>query len=86
MTTLTIEFPKALTAELDAAVEAGWFENPAEAVLAAVRSFVSQRRYIWLADELAPGMNAAESDFVELNAASVIAEAKARKEAEASTP
>ena len=44
MTTLTLDFPDALTAELDAAVEAGWFENQAEAVRAAVRDFLSQGR------------------------------------------
>ena len=44
MTTLTLDFPDALTAELDAAVEAGWFENQAEAVRAAVRDSLSQRR------------------------------------------
>ncbi|MBL9130402.1 MAG: hypothetical protein JNG86_04335 [Verrucomicrobiaceae bacterium] len=42
---MTLDFPDALTAELDAAVEAGWFENQAEAVRAAVRDFVSQRRF-----------------------------------------
>lgn len=41
MTTLTLDLPEALTAELDAAVEAGWFANQAEAVRAAVRDFVS---------------------------------------------
>jgi Arc/MetJ-type ribon-helix-helix transcriptional regulator len=45
MTTMTLDFPDALTAELEAAVEAGWFENQAEAVRAAVRDFVSQRRF-----------------------------------------
>lgn len=44
MNTLTIELPEALTAELDAAVEAGWFANKAEAVRAAVRDFVSHRK------------------------------------------
>lgn len=44
MSTLTIELPEALTAELDAAVEAGWFANQAEAVRAAVRDFVSHRK------------------------------------------
>ncbi len=41
MTTLTLDLPEALTAELDAAVEAGWFADQAEAVRAAVRDFVS---------------------------------------------
>lgn len=39
-----------------------------------------QRRWTWLADELTPGMKAAESEFVPLDAASVIAEARARKQ------
>ncbi len=41
MTTLTLELSDALLQELDAAVEAGWFTNRAEAVRAAVRDFVS---------------------------------------------
>jgi hypothetical protein len=40
-----------------------------------------QRRWNWMEEELAPGMKAAEADFVPLDAASVIAEAKARKQA-----
>lgn len=44
MSTLTIELPEALTAELDAAVDAGWFANKAEAVRAAVRDFVNHRK------------------------------------------
>ena len=44
MTTLTLDLPEALTAELDATVEAGWFANQAEAVRAAVRDFVSHRK------------------------------------------
>jgi Arc/MetJ-type ribon-helix-helix transcriptional regulator len=42
VSTLTLELPDALTAELDAAVEAGWFASQAEAVRAAVHAFVSQ--------------------------------------------
>lgn len=60
MTTLTIKLPKALTAELDAAVGAGWFENKADAVSAVAWEFVSKRRWTWLADELAPAMAASE--------------------------
>ncbi len=41
MTTL---LPEALTAELDAAVEAGWFTSQAEAVRAAVRDMMSHRK------------------------------------------
>ncbi len=46
MTTLTLELPEALTAELDAAVEAGWFANQAEAVRAAVQDFVDHGRLV----------------------------------------
>jgi Arc/MetJ-type ribon-helix-helix transcriptional regulator len=41
VSTLTLELPDALTAELDAAVEAGWFASQAEAIRAAVHDFVS---------------------------------------------
>lgn len=44
MTTLTLDLPDALTAELDAAVESGWFESKADAVRAAVRDFVDHRQ------------------------------------------
>ena len=44
MTTLTLELPEALSAELDAAVEAGWFTSQAEAVRAAVRDLMSHRK------------------------------------------
>lgn len=44
MSTLTVELPEALTAELDAAVEAGWFANQSDAVRAAVRDFVNHRK------------------------------------------
>ena len=44
MTTLTLDLPEALTAELDAVVEAGWFTSQAEAVRAAVRDLVSHRK------------------------------------------
>ncbi len=40
MSTVTVELPDALAAELDAAVEAGWFPNQAEAVRAAVLEFL----------------------------------------------
>lgn len=41
---MTLELPHALSAELDAAVEAGWFADPSEAVRAAVRDFVNHRK------------------------------------------
>jgi len=44
MTTLTLELPEALSAELDAAVQSGWFESQAEAVRAAVRDLMSRRK------------------------------------------
>jgi Arc/MetJ-type ribon-helix-helix transcriptional regulator len=44
MSTVTLELPDALSAELDAAVEAGWFTSQAEAVRAAVRDFVVHGR------------------------------------------
>lgn len=44
MSTLSIELPEALTAELDAAVEAGWFDSRAEAVRAALRDFMDHRK------------------------------------------
>ncbi len=44
MITLTLDLPEALTAELNAAVEAGWFTSQAEAVRAAVRDLVSHRK------------------------------------------
>ena len=42
MTTLTVELPEALRAEIGAAVKAGWFSNESEAVRAAVQEFVTQ--------------------------------------------
>lgn len=44
MSTFTLSLPDALTAELDAAVEAGWFSDRGEAVSAAVREFVNRGR------------------------------------------
>lgn len=44
MSTLTLELPEALAAELEAAVEAGWFASEAEAVRAAVRDFMNHHR------------------------------------------
>lgn len=44
MTTLTLDLPETLLAELDAAVEAGWFASQAEAVRAAVRDMMSHRK------------------------------------------
>lgn len=43
MSTLTLELPDAPAAELDAAVESGWFDSKADAVRAAVRDFIIHR-------------------------------------------
>ena len=42
--------------------------------------FVEQQRWSWLEQELTPSMHASESAFVPLDAESVIAEAKTRKQ------
>ncbi len=64
MTTLTLELPEALSAELDAAVQAGWFESQAEAVRAAVRELVSSRKLALLEqqqlDDIDWALNAAK--------------------------
>lgn len=44
MTTLTLDLPEALSVELDAAVEAGWFTSQAEAIRAAVRDMMTHRK------------------------------------------
>lgn len=44
--------------------------------------FVEQQRWTRLEQELTPAMQSAESEFVPLDAVSVIAEAKARKQAD----
>lgn len=82
---ITIEFP----GELGSFVEqrggkSGLYDSASEYIRDLVRRDYEQeeqRRWTWLAGELAPGMNAAESEFVPLDAASVITEAKARKDA-----
>jgi hypothetical protein len=44
-------------------------------------SITEQQRWNWLKQELTPGIQATELEFVPLDAESVIAEAKARKQA-----
>ncbi len=65
MATLTIELPEALSAELDAAVQSGWFESKAEAVRAAIRDLMSHRKLDLLEqqqlDDIAWALNAAKS-------------------------
>lgn len=64
MTTLTVELPEALSAELDAAVQSGWFESQAEAVRAAVRDLMSSRKLALLEqqqlDDIEWALNAAK--------------------------
>ena len=44
METVTAKLPERLTAELDTLVKQGWFANRSDAVRAAVRDLVEQRR------------------------------------------
>ena len=44
METITAKVPERLAHELDALVEGGWFANRSDAVRAAVREMVEQRR------------------------------------------
>jgi Arc/MetJ-type ribon-helix-helix transcriptional regulator len=45
MTTLQVELPDQMAHEIKDAVEAGKFENAAELVRAALREFISNRRF-----------------------------------------
>ncbi len=45
MKTLQVELPDQMAREVEHAVEAGVFENAAEVVRAALREFISQRRF-----------------------------------------
>lgn len=42
MTSVTVELPEALTAEIEEAVRAGWFSSESEAIRAAVYEFVKR--------------------------------------------
>ena len=82
---LTIQVPGELGSFVEQRVgKSGLYESASEYIRDLVRRDYEQeeqRRWTWLEQELAPGMQAAESEFVPLDAASVIAEAKARKQA-----
>ena len=81
---LTIQFPGELGSFVEQRVgKSGLYESASEYIRDLVRRDYEQeqRPWTWLEQELAPAMQAAESDFVPLDAASVIAEAKARKKA-----
>ena len=62
-TTLNLELPEALTAELNAAVEAGWFTSQGEAIRAAVRDLMSHRKLA-----LMEGQQLADIDWAVNNA------------------
>lgn len=44
MSSVTVELPDALAAELNAAVRAGWFTTQAEAVRAAVEEYIREEK------------------------------------------
>ena len=87
-TAITINFPGELESFVQQRVgNSGLYDSANEYIRDLVRRDYEQeeqRRWTWLTDELTPGMMAAESEFVPLDAASVIAEAKARKQAHGS--
>jgi|UniRef100_UPI00378384BB antitoxin ParD1/3/4 len=82
---ITIQFPGELESFVQQRVgSSGLYDSASEYIRDLVRRDYEQeeqRRWNWMEEELAPGMKAAEADFVPLDAASVIAEAKARKQA-----
>ncbi len=82
---ITINFPGELESFVQQRVgSSGLYDSASEYIRDLVRRDYEQeeqRRWTWLTNELTPGMNAAESEFVPLDAASIIAEAKARKQA-----
>ena len=45
MKTLQVELPDQMAREVEQAVEAGVFQNPAEVVRVALREFISHRRF-----------------------------------------
>lgn len=45
MKTLHVELPDQMAREVEDAVEAGTFENPAEVIRAALRAFIFHRRF-----------------------------------------
>lgn len=82
---LTIQFRGELGSFVEQRIgKSGLYESASEYIRDLVRRDYEQeeqRRWTWLEQELAPAMQASASEFVPLDAASVIAEAKARKQA-----
>ncbi len=82
---ITIQFPGELESFVQQRVgSSGLYDSASEYIRDLVRRDYEQedrRRWDWLESELTPGMKADESEFVPLDAESIIAEAKARKQA-----
>jgi len=80
---ITIQFPGELESFVEQRVSgSGLYESAGEYIRDLVRRDYEQeerRRWSWLENELMPGMKADESEFVAMNAESIIAEAKARR-------
>jgi antitoxin ParD1/3/4 len=82
---ITVQFPGELESFVQQRVgTSGLYDSASEYIRDLVRRDYEQedrRRWAILENELAPGMKADESEFVPLEAASVIAEATARQHA-----
>lgn len=87
---MSIQFPGELEQFVEQRVhQSGLYDSASEYIRDLVRRDYDQeerRRWAWLGEELRGGMDAAEAEFVPLNAESVIAEAKARKLAQGASP
>ncbi|WP_449067671.1 ribbon-helix-helix domain-containing protein [Prosthecobacter sp.] len=83
----TIQFPSELGSFVEQRVSrSGLYESASEYIRDLVRRDYEQeeqQRWTALENELLPGMRAEEAEFVPLDAESLIAEAKARKQAHA---
>jgi antitoxin ParD1/3/4 len=82
---ITINFPGELESFVQQRVcSSGLYDSASEYIRDLVRRDYEQedrRRWALLENELAPGMKADESEFVPLDAESILSEAKARKQA-----
>jgi antitoxin ParD1/3/4 len=81
---ITVQFPGELESFVQQRVgSSGLYDSASEYIRDLVRRDYEQedrRRWAMLENELAPGMKADESEFVLLDAESILAEAKARKQ------
>ena len=84
---ITIQFPGELESFVQQRVgSSGLYDSASEYIRDLVRRDYEQeehRRWGLLENELTPGMKADESEFVPLEAESILAEAKAQKQAHA---